>query len=69
MYLISRQQRLYKNEVNSQIIIMRLKNNKKLNLYIYIYIYILSMSKIKRSSQACSKVTKLSKVKELSLIG
>ena len=48
---------------------MRLKNNKKLNqyIYIYIYIYILSMSQIKEGSQARSKVTKLSKVKELSL--
>lgn len=44
---------------------MRLKNNKKLNQYIYIYI--LSMSQIKEGSQACSKVTKLSKVNELSL--
>ena len=46
-------------------IIIRLMNNKKLNLYIYI----LSMSQVKESSQACSKGTKLSKAKELSLIG
>ena len=46
-------------------IIIRLTNNKKLNLYIYI----LSMSQIKESSQACSKGTKLSKATELSLIG
>ena len=42
---------------------MSLKNNSMLNSYIHIH----SMSQIKEGSQACSKVTKLSKSKELSL--